>query len=1400
MTNRVGAPRHFSLGLLCAGIVLLFVSGSALAQGAKRAPFSPQNENDADRAEQREQWFRRGRTGTAKTPAARLRYQAQQQKLQQRAERRAQADAAAKAAAVTGAKAAAPSTTSWVPLGPAPLASDWSGIGFQDYRNVSGRATSVVIDRADATGNTVYLGGAYGGVWKSINAASPDPTQVVWTPVLDDQPSLAVGAIGIQAGNSDPTRSVVLVGTGEPNSAGDSYYGVGILRSADGGGTWTLIDSADSGSRPFAGTGFSKIAFSSKSGSTGLAVASTATAYRGVLEGLDNNTGVNRGLYYTTDAGLDWHFATVKDSGVTVEPGSATDVVYNATNNTFYAALRFHGIYSSIDGINWTRLAKQPGAGLTTTACPANPHSSACPIYRAQLAVVPGRNEMYVWVVSLGQVSEVDGGIWRSADGGLSWTQLGESGLTSCGEPDGCGVSQGFYNLELAAVPSGTVTDLYAGAINLFKCTNVSGTNLNCKDSTWLNLTHVYGCDGSTGIVGALAHVHPDQHGVDFLIDPSGHDLMYFANDGGIYRALDGFTGLTTGSCTGTNSFDSLNTTLGSMTQFVSFSTHPTDADTMVGGTQDNGSPASASATTSGSFLNVNGGDGGYNAINPNNPTEWYTANTDVSIQRCSSGIACHGQDFGIVVQNSTLSGDHGAFYTPYILDPQNSGKLIVGTCRAWRGNTDGSAFTALTLNLDKLTTATCNGGEVNLISALAAGGPTDSNGSKVLYIGTSGGGPALTGSQAGGRLWISTNAGGGTATFNDQTQFINPLSYPISDIAIDRSDSTGKTAYVTIMGFNVGHVWKTTDAGTTWSEFDNGLPDAPVNSVVVDPGTTTSNGTVYVGTDVGVFSSSTGVNAWSEVGPAPSSGSSGFLPNVPVTALRMFSVTGTKKLRASTYGRGIWEFNLVTTPDFDIVPSQATVEVLVNSAGTFNATATALNGYTNAVTLNCTAGATQPPSGCTPSPGTVMPTSTGVGVTVTSDAQSAVADFAFNLHGSDINALAHDTGLNLHVVDFGLDPPSGDVTVNTPSTSAGVTLRTTGAGSFDGTVTLSCAGLPLDATCSFSPSAVVSPTAASPVTATLTVGSTLNTPAGTSVVTVNAVSSVGAAVKAQTFNLTVTDNPDFGIAVNGNPADAQAGSSSTVSGTLTAFHNYASSVTVSCGSGGPPTCTPVTVTPTANGAAFSLTVQSDLAQSYSFAVVGTDAANLSHSSSTVTFNSIFGFSSTADAGSKTVTAGSTATYTFDLTPAGNTTFPGAVTFSVSGLPTLTTATFSPTQIAAGAGKTTVTLSVKTTAPIAGLRSPAPGWMYAMWLPLPGMVVLLAGCFGKNRRWKRIALYVALAVALTLMLTLTACGGGGGSSSSGGGQPGTPAGTYPLSITATSGSNTTTTTATLVVN
>ncbi len=410
-----------------------------------------------------------------------------------------------------------------------------------------------------------------------------------------------------------------------------------------------------------------------------------------MVDGLEDPVSANRGLYYSRDGGQSWNYATVRDAGLVSDPSSATAVVYNATAGQFFAAIQWHGIYSSSDGATWSRLNNQPG-GLSPVSCPATPSTSSCLLYRGEFAVVPGRNEMYFWYVD---GNSVDQKIWQTKNAGGAWTQLNDDNITNCGDTLGCGTEKGISNLELAAVPNGEVTDLYAGAVNLYKC-RITTASPFCNGSgadTFLNLTHAYGCPPS---LGSIAHVHPNQHSLSFLQINSNHQVvMYFANDGGIYRALDGYTGLITGVCGGSNHFDSLNDNLGSLTQLVSFSNDPTDPNTILAGAQDNGSPATSSAQGNTSWANVNSGDGGYNEINPDNRAQWFTSNPGVSIQSCAFGVNCRAQDFssGLVVSNATVGGDSAGLFALFILDPQNSAELLVGTCRMWRGATDGTGF-----------------------------------------------------------------------------------------------------------------------------------------------------------------------------------------------------------------------------------------------------------------------------------------------------------------------------------------------------------------------------------------------------------------------------------------------------------------------------------------------------------------------------------------------------------------------------------------------------------------------------------------------------------------------------------------------------------------------------------
>jgi hypothetical protein len=1174
---RCGLPGGCSVAFVFVSLFLLSPV-ALLAQGARvHSESEIVSDPDKDNVHMREQWFRRGRIAPRGESAAELRYRAHKQKIFMRTLRAQTATSALQATAAVS----APIT--WTPLGPAPLASDATGQSppFQDYGLVSGRTTAVAVDPADQTGNTVYVGGAYGGLWRSQNAAAGtygNATAVTWTPLTDNQATLAVGSIALQPGNvNNATRlsRTILVGTGEANDSGDSYYGLGILRSTDEGQTWNLITAADSGSHPFLGMAAGKIAFNSIAGKTNIVVAGFGSSAPGEFEGGDTGFPTTHGIYYSLDSGATWHLADVRDpGGAATVPSSARAVIFDAVNQTFYASIRRHGIYSSTNGINWSRLSNQPdstGTGLNNpTSCPSSTNSTSCPIVRGEFAVVPGRKEMYVWYMDVSGGMEIEKGIWKTTNGGGTWTAINTAGIDCQTEP-GCGVAQGAYNLTLAAVPSGSSgTDVYAGAINLYKCSLNTVNNPTCASNPFINLTHVYGCSP----LAAPSHVHPDQHGIDYML-VGGRSVMYFANDGGIYRALDGFAGLQTGSCLGTNQFDGLNDNIGSLTQFVAFSQHPTDAKTLLGGTQDNGSPATSTATVSSSWLNVNNGDGGFNAINPTSPNDWFTSHPDVGggtlgIEHCSLGVSCHAQDFanGVVITSANLQGDDGAFYFPYMLDPQASTQMLVGTCRVWRGPALGSGtFTVLSNNFDTNTPTVCTGSELNQVTAIAAGGPKNTQGfSKVVYATTFGAGSY----GPGGSVFATTNAG--VASMSNVTGNINPTGYAISGVAVDTSDPTGQTAYVTIMGFHVAHVFRTSNAGQTWTDFSGtgaaAIPDSPANAVVVAPGADPNSGVVFVATDTGVFSSPTNSANWTEVGPTAGPGVTGFLPNTTVVALGLFRSGGQTLLRAATHGRGLWQIVVSLFPDFQTSITNSPLTLFPQQAAVFSGSIMAAFGYNSSVTLSCTAGTTQPPPGCTPSPINVTPTTNGVAISVSSSSLSTVADYSFNLHqlGSDANTTTHDTPLVLHVVDFNLTVPNpSGVAVPRGNTSSPIAFQVTASGSFAGVVNLSCAGLPAGATCNFSPSPSVSPTSGLPANISLTVDVAASTATGPNTITISASVSGAPAVKTQSFTLNVQLNPDFVLSLPNTFPTVKSGHSGTGTIRVSSQDGFAATVSLSC-------------------------------------------------------------------------------------------------------------------------------------------------------------------------------------------------------------------------------------------
>ena len=151
----------------------------------------------------------------------------------------------------------------------------------------------------------------------------------------------------------------------------------------------------------------------------------------------------------------------------------------------------------------------------------------------------------------------------------------------------------------------------------------------------------------------------------------------------------------------------------------------------------------------------------------------------------------------------------------------------------------------------------------------------------------------------------------------NGQGASFNAGGFDLSSLAADPHDVTGRTIYATVMGFagngiNASHLYRSTDGGAHWTNISSNLPNAPANSVVVDPN---DANTLYVALDTGVYvttqvTTCTSANCWSIYGTS--------LPNAPIVELAAAAALPTGdgragELRAATYGRGLWQIPLLT-------------------------------------------------------------------------------------------------------------------------------------------------------------------------------------------------------------------------------------------------------------------------------------------------------------------------------------------------------------------------------------------------------------------------------------------------------------------------------------------------------
>ena len=768
----------------------------------------------------------------------------------------------------------------------------WSSIGPSPttggtFSPVTGRITTIAVDPSDSSGNTVLIGGAQGGIWRSTDAGQ------TWTPVGDQNPSLAMGSIAFAP--SQP--GTVYAGTGEQASIGfDVYYGAGVLKSTDHGQTWTQTCTVAGPTCPFIGPytdglnpGFGFFNFG---GARISYVAVNPTNPNLILVGAQFIVeGPQEGVYCSSNGGASWT-NILPDEMATFVGFASSSVAFVALGNPFGSsagAPHGNGIYKSTNATSCSATFAPVTAGLPGQTSMGRMDLGISPNYASD-------NTVFASIADANSSSTSSLGVWVTTNGGTLWTQQ-----TSA--PDVCR-GQCWYDDVIKVDPNNKNLAFFGGS----SLTDAGGNPM------WVVRTTNGGTSWSTVLPSQIGPglPHVDVHALAFFKLPGGKVRLYLGNDGGIWRTDDAEAS--------TISWTNLNGSLLTLTQFYpSISINTSSPSIAFAGTQDNGSQNYQGGV--GWVDNHLCGDGASTAVDAVIPSTVYIG--------CATGYPINAS-----YQNGTVgtfspavnginSADAADFIPPIATDPNTPDLLYFGTTKIYQSFDAANTWTDLSGQL------VFDSGD--FLTAIAVE-PGNSN---VVYTGSSG-----------GRVFA-------TQTATIQSAFFNVGEFPVAPravtgIAVDPADPSGNTAYVALSGFSFngtdpfgntvidlrGHIFKTVNANmTSQATFTDvscstsdcskpaptDLPNIPVNDIVLDPDVP---GTLYAATDLGVYVGNCTVTpcTWSTLGTG--------LPRVAVLSLRLHEAS--RALRAATHGRGVWDIVLnnfaFTGPRiFSLTPTSAT-------------------------------------------------------------------------------------------------------------------------------------------------------------------------------------------------------------------------------------------------------------------------------------------------------------------------------------------------------------------------------------------------------------------------------------------------------------------------------------------
>jgi len=669
-------------------------------------------------------------------------------------------------------------------------------------------------------GSILYAASANGGVFRSSDGGT------TWASLMDGfdldptsfaSSSVICGAIAIDP--VDPNR--VYVGTGEGDTlqlfrlrvvaALPAYRGVGMIRSDDGGSSWT----AEASNPDLAGEACFALAVDPGNRENAI-VGTTAGLYR--------------------REGTQWkQLMPGVFSSVVVASGSGVTRFYCAQWGQGGTGSRI--LYSDDGGRSW----QAAGGGF-----------AANDAGRIALGVQPTSTALTYALIAK-QSNGTLHGLYRLDDVSGAWKSVTGVPLVL---PVNGGQSQGSYDLAIAVDPldgnlvylGGSYVEPAPYPASIWRCAiRASGGAYAVSQSASIG-----------------THAHADVHSLTHT--PGDPDELWCTCDGGVFLNRAPRQG---------GEFASQNNGLSCLcSNFLG--QHPTDPNILFSGLQDNGTARTATGPI---WTHVMGGDGGYCVVNWANPGEVLVYANGVVYRSSDGGSTPDGWsavwDFGWATMTQPVVTPR---YNP--ASPSDADLVAVGAGPDVYLSKDFAASWPSKFTLP-------GGAASGDAFALAFASTTR------LFVGTTSGQVFRADLLANGwNVKQLDNAPGG----------ILGVSGLISDVAVDWADANGASVYVCFGGMgDARRVWHFD--GTRWEDRSGTagaghLLDVEHNALAVDP---LSAGSIYVGTDIGVWFSADGGQNW---GPLENG-----LPDAPVFDLQIHP--SQRLLRAALHGRGVYEIPL---------------------------------------------------------------------------------------------------------------------------------------------------------------------------------------------------------------------------------------------------------------------------------------------------------------------------------------------------------------------------------------------------------------------------------------------------------------------------------------------------------